>query len=344
LPDDVKLSILIFLAREGLCKWGCRVHIRSLRRRSQERAVPLNDPKVWHGRVGAYRGRGMTGRSNWGRWGPDDQKGALNLLTEERVLHALSLPREGRVFTLGTEVSRRGPLVGAHRNPTWNITMQFQVPDDSGRGRAEDLVVMHTHAHTHIDGLSHVWYDGLVYGGVPAARAVSRLGTRHASVEHYGSIIGTALILDVSQVRPLAEGDQIGPADLDAAAAAAGMDPADADILLVRTGWFGVWEGGPDRYGAGEPGLGPAGAAWLADRDPAAIGMDNFGIDPFPAPEGVQPLACHELFLRDLGVPLIENLDLSSPAAAGVTQGLFVATPLKIRRGLGSPLNPILVV
>ena len=286
----------------------------------------------------------MTGRSNWGRWGDDDQRGALNLLTDERVLRALSRPRQGRVFTLGTEISRRGPIVGAHRNPTWNITMQVQVPDDAGRGRAEDLVVMHTHAHTHIDGLCHVWYDGLVYGGVPAAKAVSRMGARHAGVDGYGAIIGTAAILDVTKVRPLAEGDQIGPDDLEAAAAAAGVDAAAADILLVRTGWLAMWAQDPARFSAGEPGLGPAGAAWLADQDPAVIGMDNFGIDPYPVPEGVQPLACHELFLRDLGIPLIENLDLSGPAEAGVAEGLFVATPLKIRRGLGSPLNPILVV
>jgi kynurenine formamidase len=259
------------------------------------------------------------------------------------MLRALALPRQGRVFTLGTEISRRGPLVGSHRNPTWNITMQVSVPDGSGRGRAEDLVVMHTHAHTHVDGLCHVWYDDLVYGGVPASRAVSRLGARHCSVENYGAILGTAMILDVTKVRALGAGDQIGADDLAAAAALVDMDPADADVLLIRTGWFDLFASDPLRYGEGEPGPGPDGAAWLADQDPAAIGMDNYGIDPFPPTDGVQPLACHELFLRDLGVPLIENLDLTGPAEAGVTLGLFVATPLKIRRGLGSPLNPILV-
>jgi kynurenine formamidase len=282
-------------------------------------------------------------RSNWGRWGPDDQRGALNLLTEERVLRALSIPRRGRVFTLGTAVGREGPIAGAHRNPTWHVTMQVQVPDDPGRGRAEDVLVMHTHAHTHLDGLCHVWYDGMVYGGVPAAQAVSRTGTRHAAVDAYGGIVGTAAILDVSGARPLTEGDQIGADDLERSARAAGVNPADADKILVRKGWFDVWAKDPDRYVAGEPGLGPDGAEWVAAQDPAAVGMDNFGIDPFPPADGVPPLACHELFLRDLGVPLIENLDLGGPAAEGVTQGLFIAAPLKIRKGLGSPVNPILV-
>jgi kynurenine formamidase len=283
-------------------------------------------------------------RSNWGRWGSDDQRGALNLLTEERVREALAVPRQGRVFTLGSEVGRRGAIAGAHRNPTWHLTMQVQVPDDPGRGRAEDVLVVHTHAHTHVDGLCHVWYDGAVYGGVPAERAVTRAGAHHAGVDHYGAIIGHAVLLDVSKRRELREGDLIGADDLEAAAKDARVDVSQADIVLVRTGWFTMFASDPDRYETGEPGLGPSGAEWLAAKDPVAVGMDNFGIDPFPGPAGVPPLACHELFLRDLGVPLMENLDLTEPAAETVVEGLFVAAPLKIRRGLGSPLNPVLVV
>jgi kynurenine formamidase len=263
-------------------------------------------------------------------------------LTDERVLAALKLPTRGRVYALGTEVGRDGPISGAHRNPTWHIAMQVQVPDDPGRGRAEDVLVMHTHAHTHLDGLCHVWYDGLVYGGVPAAKAVSRTGTRHAGVEHYGGIVGTAVILDVSG-EGLGPGDCIDADHLARAAATAGVDPAAADIILIRTGWVQLWRDDPERFEAGEPGLGPDGAEWIAGHDPAAVGMDNFGIDPFPPNDGIPPLACHELFLRDLGVPLIENLDLSGPAADAVTEGLFIAAPLRIRKGLGSPLNPLLI-
>lgn len=283
-------------------------------------------------------------RSNWGRWGPDDQRGALNLVTAEKVREALALPRRGRVFTLGTEVGRRGTIAGTHRNPTWHLTMQVQVPDDPGRGRAEDVLILHTHAHTHVDGLCHAWYDGAVYGGVPAARAVTRAGASHAGVDQYGAIIGRAVLLDVSRRRMLREGDLVEAEDLEAAARDAGVDVSEGDIVLVRTGWFTLFASDPERYETGEPGLGPTGAEWLAARDPAAIGMDNFGIDPFPGPEGVAPLACHELFLRDLGIPLMENLDLTEPAAEAVAEGLFVAAPLKIRRGLGSPLNPVLVV
>jgi kynurenine formamidase len=283
-------------------------------------------------------------RSNWGRWGPQDQRGALNLLTAERILAALRTPQTGTVYALGAEVGRGGPIAGHHRNPTWHLAITAADPGDPGRGRAEDVLTMHTHSSTHIDGLCHVWYDGQVYGGVPASEAVSRMGTRHAGVENFGAIIGRATVLDVSLQRSWDAGDLIRASDLDRAAADAGVDPGEGDILLVRTAWIDLHAKDVARFAGGEPGLSPDAAEWIAARDPAALGMDNFGIDPFPGPPGVSPLACHELFLRDLGVPLIECLDLGGPAADGVSEGLFIALPLKIRKGLGSPLSPILVV
>jgi kynurenine formamidase len=286
----------------------------------------------------------VEGRSNWGRWGPEDQRGALNLLTEERVLGALRAPTAGRVYQLGAEVGRGGPIAGHHRNPTWHLAITAADPGDAGRGRAEDVLTMHTHSSTHVDGLCHVWYDGVVYGGVPASEAVSRMGTRHAGVDHLGAIIGRAAILDVSRGRALDAGDVITADDLARAADDSGIDARAADIVLVRTRWIEVHAKDPVRFADGEPGLGPDAAEWIAATDPAALGMDNFGIDPFPGPDGVAPLACHELFLRDLGVPLIESLDLTGPAADGVAEGTFIGLPLRIRKGLGSPLSPILVV
>lgn len=284
----------------------------------------------------------MTTRSNWGRWGPDDQLGALNLLTEERVAAALARPRMGRTFALGTEVGRRGPLSGG-RNTTWHVTVQVTHPRDPGRGRAEDMLTMHTHAHTHLDGLAHVWKDHQLYNGADAS-LVSRGGTKHAGVEHIGAVVATAIVLDVAAGRTLAEGDLVTASDLEESASRVDLDPDEADVFLVRTGWMDVHREDPERFASGEPGLSSDGAEWLAARDPVLVGMDNFGIEPIPAPEGTEPLFNHELFLRDLGVNLIENLDLAAVADAGVGEGLFFTAPLKIRRGLGSPLNPILVV
>lgn len=281
--------------------------------------------------------------TNWGRWGERDQRGALNLLTPERVARALAAPRTGRVYTLGTEVSKRGVITGK-RNATWHVVTQVEDPGDPGRGRAEDVLTMHTHAHTHIDGLAHAWFDGKLYNGVPAKSAVGRGGTRHGGVEHYGGIVGEAVLLDVTAVREIGPGTAITAEDLRAAAEHARVDPAEADIVLVRTGWTEVFAQDPELFEKGYPGLAPDGARWVAEQDPAVVGMDAPAIEPVPPPPGADPLGVHHLLLHRMGIPMIESMDLAEIAADGVTGGLFMAAPLHIRGGLGSPLNPLLVV
>jgi kynurenine formamidase len=279
--------------------------------------------------------------SNWGRWGPEDERGALNLLTRDRVAAALARPNEGRVYALGTEVSKRGPL-SRGRNPTWHVTIQVEPPGDAGRGRAEDMVHMHTHAHTHIDGLAHVWYGDQLYNGVPAD-TVGRGGARRLGVEHMGGIVGRAVLLDLIADGPADVGHAFTVDELEDAARRAGVDCREADVILLRTGWTQLHDADPVRYHSGEPGLGPEAAHWIAAQDPACLAIDNYAFEALPPAEGVSPLYCHELLLRDLGIPLIETIDLSEPARDGVSEGLFVAAPLRIRNGLGSPLTPLLI-
>jgi kynurenine formamidase len=230
------------------------------------------------------------------------------------------------------------------RNPTWHVTIQTTLPTDPGRGRAEDMLVTHTHSGTHIDGLAHVWCGDALYNDVPPGRAIGRGGTRHASVEHFGGIIGTGVVLDVTVDGPLDAGDTIGPDRLQAALERTGQNSADADILLIRTGWLDLFATDPERFHSGEPGLSVQGAQWVAAQDPACVGIDNFGYEPTPPSPGIEPLAVHELLLNACGIPMMENVDLSEVARDGIVEGLFMAAPLPIANGLGSPLNPLLIV
>src|SRR5438034_5257552 len=63
-----------------------------------------------------------TGRpSNWGRWGADDERGTLNLLSPERILRAVGLVRRGRVYSLQTPLSKDSPIAPS-RSPLWHRT------------------------------------------------------------------------------------------------------------------------------------------------------------------------------------------------------------------------------
>jgi kynurenine formamidase len=281
---------------------------------------------------------------NWGRWGDDDQRGAVNLLTAERVLTALQAPTQGRVIPLGSEVGKRGAIAGG-RNPTWHVTTTVQHPADAGRGRAEDILTLHTHAHSHMDGLAHVWYGGQLYNGFPST-TVGRGGAGRLSIGAVGGIVTRGVLVDLTAggKRAWQVGELIGPEDLQRSLGAVGVTLRPGDAVLIRTGWFDVFKAGDARFEEGEPGLSPAATDWLAAQDPVLVGMDNSAIEPLPAPSGANPLYVHETLLRDHGIYLMELLDLAELGAAGVGAFLFVAAPLQIDRGLGSPINPLAVV
>ena len=282
--------------------------------------------------------------TNWGRWGADDQRGALNLLTPEKVRSALQVPRLGRVIPLGSEVGKRGAITGG-RNATWHMSIQVQHPADGGRGRAEDTLTMHTHAHSHMDGLAHIWYDGQLYNGFPAS-TVGRGGANKLSIGDIGGVVTRGVCLDLTEggKRTWGVGELIETADLQRCLTAIGTDIEPGDAVLLHSGWFEFHKVGDPRFHAGEPGLSPAATDWLAAHDPVLVGMDNSAIEPLPPAQGTNPLYVHETFLRDHGIYMLELLDLGELAASGAGTFLFMTAPLRIDRGLGSPVNPIAVI
>ena len=281
---------------------------------------------------------------NWGRWGTDDQLGAANLVTPEKVARALQAPTQGRVIPLGSEVGKRGAIAGG-RNATWHVSIQVQHPSDPGRGRAEDMLTMHTHAHSHMDGLAHIWYDGRLYNGFPATE-VGRGGANKLSLGNVGGIVTRGVCLDLTAggTRAWDVGELIDVADLEAALAAIGTELEPGDAVLLHSGWFDLFKAGDPRFEAGEPGLSPAATDWLAARDPVLVGMDNSALEPLPPRPGGNPLYVHETLLRDHGIYMLELLDLAELAASSAGVCLFVTAPLRIDRGLGSPVNPLAVI
>jgi kynurenine formamidase len=281
---------------------------------------------------------------NWGRWGEDDELGAVNLLTPDRVRFALTAATQGRVISLGSEVGKRGAMTGG-RNPTWHVSVQVQHPQDAGRGRAEDTLHLHTHAHSHMDGLAHIWYDGQLYNGFPSS-SVGRGGANKLSIGEVGGVVARGVFLDLTErgKRAWNAGELIEIADLERALVAHGNELLPGDAVIARTGWFDLFKKGDPRFHEGEPGLSPAATDWLASRDPVLVGMDNAAIEPMPVAKGENPLYVHETFLRDHGIFMLELLDLEALGEADAGAFLFVAAPLKIERGLGSPVNPLAIL
>ncbi len=282
---------------------------------------------------------------NWDRWGPEDERGAPNLVTPAMVAGAAGLVRRGRVLALG-QVLDADTAVSEGRPPLAHF-MQRDGGDYAAGGRelgrsrySEDVVVLGTHTGTHVDALAHVWYGEELYNGHPQAAVRSR-GAARCGIDKLGPLVARGVLLDVAGSRggPLASGEAIGDAELAACADAAGVAVGAGDVVLVRTGWLGSAGEG---YFAGEPGIDLGGAGWLADRDVAAVGADNYAVEVLPGATAGFPV--HELLLRDCGVPLIEGLVLDGLAGEGAAEFLFVASPLPLRGATASPIAPLAVL
>jgi kynurenine formamidase len=209
---------------------------------------------------------------------------------------------------------------------------------------AEDSVLMPLHVGTHIDALCHVWYEDHLYNGFSANGNRSQ-GAVRCGAEKLTPIFTRGILLDVAKSRrtPMLAGESINVDDLRALAEKAGITPESGDVVLIRTGWIGQHGDDGVAYFGGEPGLDETAALWLAECGVAAIGADNFAIEQIPFPQG-KVFPVHQRLIRDYGIPLLENVVLDALAVAQKTEFLFVATPLPIVGGTGSPVCPIVIL
>ena len=293
--------------------------------------------------------------SNWGRWGPDDELGTLNYITPAKRAAAAALVRKGSVFSLQIPMGRNGPMAGPRINPMHTMTATGADPDQlvpmaDGARYTDDVMFLYLQSGTEWDGLAHVFYDDRLYNGFPASDVDSN-GAHHASIEKTASsYISRGVLLDIARhrgVEMLDPMDRIGPEELDAVAAAQGIDVTDGDILLVRTGILAEWgrTGSWARYHESHPGLSLDALEWLHEHRVAAIASDNGAVEGVDKQARPLAIPLHMVALRDMGLPLGESFYLeelaADCAAVGVWECLLVAPALRIDGGVGSPVNPI---
>lgn len=290
--------------------------------------------------------------SNWGRWGKDDELGAFNLLTPERVLAALGgAAKSGRIYSLAQPLQMSGvPMSDTGGTPIHVMARDAgdyatgAVEGQSSR-HAEDYLTVRMHANTtHIDSLGHVWTGDTIYNGHPAASIGSK-GMALCGIQKLPGLVTRGILLDVAGAagkRHLDPSHEITADELESAASAQGVEVRAGDAVLMRTGWRAVFFEDRALYQSSAPGLGVPGASWLSSRDVVAVGSDTLGVEVRPyAPGTSSPVHLH--MLHQHGIYLIELLDLEELARDRVYQFLFVAVPLKLTGGTGSPINPLAI-
>lgn len=262
----------------------------------------------------------------------------------------IELAAASRVYDLAQPFVNGMPQSPNH--PRFHLALARRHGDsvrEGGGSAAAELLVLGGHVGTHVDALCHVSQDGLLHGGLDAADA--QRGGRFSAlgIDTVAPFVCRGLLLDVAALHGV---DTLPPAtvvtaeDLEAAANRAGVAPAKGDVVLVRTGWARLWDdpGAFVGHAEGVAGPGPEAAAWLAEHGIRATGSDTIAYEALAPGAGHARLPVHRLLLVERGIHILETLQLEQLAGDRVAEFLFIAAPLKLVGGTGSPLRPLALV
>jgi len=301
--------------------------------------------------------------SNWGKWGADDEVGALNYLGPEQVLSAAALIRTGKTFTLQRLIGDpKGDPVWPSRTPAERTQVLDESNWDGGDGPAfpgglhyaDDKISAFLQGSTQYDALGHVWYGGKIWNGFDARTTIG--GLQKASVEPIAQrgVVGRGLLLDMARFRgkdSLDAAETFTHEDLLACAKAQGTEISKRDILVIRTNYLQQFFDKGDAFYENfcEPGLvySPELVQWFQDMEIPNLVTDTIANEVTFDPNNGVALTLHNALMRNLGVTLTEIADLEllaqDCADDQVYEFLYVAAPLKVALGSGSPVNPMAI-
>lgn len=299
--------------------------------------------------------------SNWGRWGPSDERGALNLIGAGKVKEAAGLVRTGEIISLALPIaSGKGPQSRGERagriNPLHLMTATGWDEDAIGAlgprtGYSDDLLLLSPQGGTHWDSLSHIHYNGEMYNGVPTTAVGSKGAKINGIAEAYDGFVSRGVLLDIANLKGvecLPEGYRISISDLEEAEDRSGLKVSEGDILLVRTGLMAMTDGLKDWsvFSGREPGLEFDTVEFLNDRSVAAVCSDNPMVEaPGQLPNYKAPF--HMLAVVNLGIHLGEYWYFEELAesckADEVYEFLLAAQGLPIVGGTGTPVAPLAI-
>ena len=295
---------------------------------------------------------------NWGRWGPEDDRGTLNYITPDKIAAAARLVKSGRTVSMAIPINKTaGP---DNPNPAVHfMSLMHDLPvSESGLSFGMCFLGMASHGdcHTHVDALNHVGYRGLLYNGKPASTLTSR-GSEWGSIAAYHTgIVGRGVLLDAARHRGvdwLEPGEAVTRKELEAIEKEIGLTLGEGDILVFRTGHharrlkLGAWSNDYPPAGEGKAGLHIDTIPWMHERRIAAFLPDGDG-ETVPSNVEAMPYPIHPLQLTAMGMCVSDSLQLEDLAKACAEEGrwefMVVGLPLRLPGATGSPWNPIAVL
>ncbi|MBI3665002.1 MAG: cyclase family protein [Acidobacteria bacterium] len=286
----------------------------------------------------------MSSLSNWGRWGPQDQMGAVNLITPQKQRQAAALVKEGMSVSLAHDAVK----VKVGDSPAFEQKMLLTGQRDTAMASMDAYsVAYHGYTQTHLDALCHLFYKGKMYNGF-SQKEVAETGAAKLSVIQFKNGIFTrGVLMDLPRlqgVKYLRGATAIYPEDLEAWEKTAGTRVEAGDAIFIRTGrWARQEAEGAWNFESNSAGLHASCLPWLKKRDVAILGSD-LATDVMPSGVNGFRLPIHLVTIAAMGVPIFDNCDLEALGEAAAARRrwdfLLTAAPLAVEGGTGSPINP----
>jgi hypothetical protein len=346
-----RISLILVIAAVWLVQPASQIHSQTARvvphasTQEPSRLVTLDKLKQWEKEL-----------SNWGRWGKEDQRGLLNLITPEKTKQALTLVKEAKTVTLQINPFKRsGSDTGTFGE---NVHRMARIDPNTGAIQgALDIIQLSIHdgLNSHLDALCH--YQGplgrkagepaVSYNGFPFT--LTAAGCKESATDRMGpGYITRGIIVDMpllKKVRWLEPSTPIYAEDLEAWEKFAGIKIGPGDALIIRTGrWAKRAAEGPWSYGTTGAGLHASVLPWLKSRDVSLLASDAVND---VQPSGVQGInrPIHQLTQVNMGLPIVDNAYTEDAAAEAARlkrwEFMFTLHIFQIQGGTASPFNAL---
>ncbi len=285
-------------------------------------------------------------------WGAEDEAGASNRITPEKVLQAIRLIRTGKIYDLGHAIEPGMPVLPGRTYSIQSSARAAARGTNRYAGQEDFIAGQLGHLGTQFDALAHAgrevdMEDGtteiVFYNGFTGSEMDTRYGFAHLGVHNVKPIITRGLLIDVAGYKGdrLPNGYEVTVNDVLGALDRQGMTEAnltEGDALLFRYGWAQLWDQ-PDAFVTRPPGVGPAVAEWAIAKRPVIVGSDAGAGIPVPGGLG----GVHQEFLTFNGIFIVEYMNLEQLAADEVYEFMLISTPLALVGATGSPVRPLAI-
>ena len=297
--------------------------------------------------------RAMKELSNWGRWGDDDELGAANLITPAKRKQALALAKDGLTISLAHDVAQEK----AADAPNILERVLGNVSPTGTTDRYQYTGTYHGVIHSHLDAVDcHVMSEGKGYNGRSMEDIKAAGGCPKGNINALkDGVVTRGILFDATRLPGKASpqgwlepGTAIHREDLEALEKLEHVKVSPGDVILLYTGrWKRRAAIGPWPNTNGFAGYHADVAYFMKERGVSFIGSDGPNdVSPSGLPQTIG-IPLHQLALVAMGVSIFDNLDFERAAAEARQlnryEFLFMAAPLRIDKGTGSPLNPLAI-